>query len=191
MTRSLYKGLQCSKSRVEVEQSYIEENYKVDVDNITREEGLLDLIDNWHNSDSNLSLHTSLGLTWEEFLSKFSAKTETDTHIDELTETMFENAIHYEDVRDTFIEVNPSHKDNYQASDYTVTWGGVDITSGWWLVGDVTGADLDRLAQIPVRGNKPNLCVFNDCGWCYYNGDESNDKNGQCNNSESCEVNGE
>ena len=124
MTRSLYKGLQCSKSREEVEQRYSECNYEVNTE-----------------------------------------------------------------------EVNPSpFKENYQASDYTVTWGGIDIAKGW---GDdtfievlpATGSLLDELSKIPVKEVKPKRCEFNDCGWCYYKGEKSNDEGGQCNNSESCEVN--
>lgn len=104
MTRSLYKGLQCSKSREEVEQSYSECNYEVASD-----------------------------------------------------------------------EVSTTLRNTYQRGDFTMTWGGVDITKGWV---DETFIEV-----------KPKRCEFNDCGWCYYKGDESNDNNGQCNNAESCEIN--
>jgi len=124
MTRSLYKGLQCSKSREEVEQSYGECNYEVD---------------------------------------------------------------------DAFVEVNPLLKNTYQPS-YTVTLDGVDIINDWVsesVLRGPTGLYIDELDKIPVQEVKPKRCEFNDCGWCYYKGDESNDNNGHCNNSESCEVNGE
>lgn len=98
MARDLYKGLQCSKSREEVEQSYSEDSYEVNID-----------------------------------------------------------------------EANSILKGTFQRSDFTMTLDGIDITKGW---GDYTFLEV-----------KPKRCEFNDCGWCYYKGDESNDNNGQCNNS--------
>lgn len=31
-------------------------------------------------------------------------------------------------------------------------------------------------------------CKYNDCGWCYYRGDESNDINGQCLSPQECLI---
>ena len=82
----------------------------------------------------------------------------------------------------------------YKARDYKLTWGAVEITSGWsdlefLTVPQPTGKDLDILAEIPVQ-RELNFCEYNDCGWCYYKGDKpTTDNNGECNNPQGCEVN--